>query len=159
MEEIKEMNPFDVEIVEKGTKRHPTIFETFAFSRALSQIKKGNEGKITVNGLGEMPSTLLIDKSVKSLSEKWEREMKKEKSSLLLAVVKNEWKSLLCAFLAINLSQLLTLVFPLMILFMVEWIKEENPKEYIGFLYAIVIIITQLIDSSGYQFTAKWVFN
>ncbi|KAL7712569.1 hypothetical protein QTN25_009747 [Entamoeba marina] len=45
-------------------KRHPTFIETLLFRRAPKYISKGRKGGLNVDEIGQLPSTLNIEKNL-----------------------------------------------------------------------------------------------
>ncbi|KAL7712918.1 Canalicular multispecific organic anion transporter [Entamoeba marina] len=128
--------------------------------RAPKYISKGRKGGLEVEEIGQIPSTLNIDKTHEKISRYWDEECKKHpnKPSLFRTLLKVEWKSLLWCFTVLMFSQLTTLVMPAVIQFLVRWISDEDAETYIGFIYVAVISFFQLLTSFCFQMSIKWIF-
>ncbi|GAB1227961.1 hypothetical protein ENUP19_0365G0023 [Entamoeba nuttalli] len=150
---------YKIEEIEEVKKKHPSIFNLIFFRRSFPQIIKGRKGSLNVEDIGQMPSNLNIEKSYDTLLKTWEKETQKKNPSLIRAVIKREWWPFLLSFIAITISQVAMLMFPLMLQFIVAWVKEDEPKKWLGFVYCGIILITQMIDSFGYEFCCKWIFT
>ncbi|KAL7712469.1 Canalicular multispecific organic anion transporter [Entamoeba marina] len=141
-------------------KKHPNILQTLFFRRAPKYISKGRKGGLEVDEIGQIPSTLNINKTYEKISRYWDEECKKHpnKPSLFRTLLKVEWKSLLWCFTVLLFSQLTTLVMPAVIQFLVRWISDEDAETYVGFIYVTIITIFQLFTSFCSQMSVKWIF-
>ncbi|ELP92088.1 canalicular multispecific organic anion transporter, putative [Entamoeba invadens IP1] len=148
------------EEIEPIYKKHPNCCQILLMQRAPKYISKGRKGSLNVKEIGQIPSTLNIEKTHEKFTKCWETEMLKhpKSPSLLRALFRMEWKQLLLCILAMFISQLSTLIMPVLIQFMTRWVSEENPKTYVGVLYLLGIAALQVITSFCFQMSIKWMF-
>ncbi|ELP85761.1 multidrug resistance-associated protein, putative [Entamoeba invadens IP1] len=144
---------------ERPPKKHPNLFNLFLFRRSVKQIMKGRKGSLNVEDIGEMPSNLDIDGSYGRLLKLWDKESQKKSPSLIKVVIQREFWTILFSFIAICISQTAMLAFPVLLIFIVRWVNSNEPKIWLGFVYAIIVLATQLTDSFTFEFCIKWVFT
>ena len=149
---------YDIEEIPEIPKKHPNIFNMIVFGRSFPQIVKGRKGSLHVQDIGQLPSTMKIEQSFDELKEEWDNQLKKDAPSLIKAILKKEWKWLLFSFIVLNIGQIAMMIFPLMIQFIIDWMSDPQSENYIGFIYTVIIFISQNIDSYSYQFSCKWIF-
>ncbi|ELP94857.1 canalicular multispecific organic anion transporter, putative [Entamoeba invadens IP1] len=148
------------DIPEPIYKKHPNCCEIALMQRAPKYIRKGRKGSLNVKEIGQIPSTLDIDKTYIRMSKGWERELEKhpKSPSLLRTLFRVEWKHLLLCYGCLLFSQITTLVIPILIQFLVSWVSQEDPEEYVGYCYLIGIAIMQVFTSFCFQLSIKWTF-
>ncbi|ELP91449.1 multidrug resistance-associated protein, putative [Entamoeba invadens IP1] len=163
---LSEMQVIDVDESYKATedepiyKEHPHFWDILFMQRAPQYIQKGRKGSLEVSDLGMLPSTLDVEKSFTQMISSWKTETTKHPTnpSLFRSLIRVEWKSFLFCYLFLLISQLGTLLIPLVIQFLIKWVQSTTFEIYVGILFLLGITIIQILTSFGAQLSVKWIF-